>query len=95
MPENVCLLDSNPSIQIDGILVAMHTERTNIGKEVLRVTREALGDAVPIFRSTIPRSVKVDEAHYASKPIGLYDPHGKVAAAYDTFCEEYLGGDAV
>lgn len=86
---------SNPSIQIDGILVAMHTERTNIGKEVLRVTREALGDAVPIFHSTIPRSVKVDEAHYASKPIGLYDPHGKVAAAYDIFCEEYLGGDAV
>ena len=84
---------SNPGIQIDGILVAMHTERTNIGREVLRVTKEALGDAIPIFRTTIPRSVKVDEAHYASKPLGLHDPHGKVTAAYDTFCTEYLGGD--
>lgn len=84
---------SNPSIQIDGILVAMHTERTNIGKEVLRVTKEALGDAIPIFQTTIPRSVKVDEAHYASKPLGLHDPHGKVTAAYDAFCTEYLGGD--
>ena len=84
---------SNPSIQVDGILVAMHTDRTNIGKEVLRVTKEALGDAIPIFQTTIPRSVKVDEAHYASKPIGIYDPHGKVAAAYDAFCAEYLGGE--
>ena len=83
---------SNPGIQIDGILVTMHTERTNIGKEVLKITKEALGNAVPIFRTTIPRSVKVDEAHYASQPIGLYDPHGKVAAAYDAFCMEYLGG---
>ena len=84
---------SNPGIQIDGILVAMHTERTNIGKEVLRVTKEALGDAIPIFQTTIPRSVKVDEAHYASKPLGLHDPYGKVTAAYDAFCTEYLGGD--
>lgn len=70
----------------------MHTQRTNIGKEVLRLTKEALGDAIPIFQTTIPRSVKVDEAHYASQPIGLYDPNGKVAAAYDAFCMEYLGG---
>ncbi|WP_195376505.1 ParA family protein [Anaerotruncus rubiinfantis] len=83
---------SNRNIQIDGILVAMHTQRTNIGKEVLRLTKEALGDAIPIFQTTIPRSVKVDEAHYASQPIGLYDPNGKVAAAYDAFCMEYLGG---
>ena len=84
---------SNPSIKIDGILVAMHTNRTNISKEVMRITREALNDFVPIFRTTIPRSVRVDEAHYASQPIGLYDPHGKVSAAYDAFCEEYLDGD--
>lgn len=84
---------SNPSIRIDGILVTMCTQRTNIGKEVLRITREALGGAIPIFQTTIPRSVKVDEAHYVSKPIGLYDPHGKAAAAHDAFCTEYLGGD--
>ncbi len=81
---------SNPDIRIDGVLVTMYTGRTNIGRQVMRVTKEAFGEAVPIYRTTIPRSVKVDEAHYASKPIGLYDPHGKVAEAYQTFCEEYL-----
>lgn len=73
---------TNPTIAVDGILVAMYDERMNITKKVFDLTRDAFGKAIRIFHTTIPRSVKVDEAHYAAKSILEYDPKGKVALAY-------------
>ena len=86
---------TNPAITVDGILVAMYTERMNISKKVLELTKDAFGKAIQIYHTTIPRSVKVDEAHYAAKSSMEYDPSGKVALAYQSFCVEYLGGEQV
>ena len=52
----------NPSIKIDGILITMFAERTNLSKEILSMIDNTYGDHIRIFRSKIPVSVKVGEA---------------------------------
>lgn len=79
----------NPSIEIDGILITMFTERTKLSKEILNLINEAYGKHIRVFDSKIPVSVKVGEATLNYKSIVEYDPDGKVAIAYKNFAREY------
>lgn len=83
----------NPNIDVDGILITMYTERTKIAKKIYEMTAEHFGKAIPIYKTIIPRSIKVDEANYAAEAVIRYDPQGKVARAYQNFCGEYLEGE--
>ncbi len=59
-------------LQIEGILLTMYDERTNLTRQVAADLREFFGDEV--FRTVIPRSIRLAEAPSHGKPILLYDP---------------------
>ena len=51
----------NPEIKFEGILISMLNARTNYAKDIMEMIREYYGDAIPIFESKIPFSVKAAE----------------------------------
>ena len=51
----------NPEIKFEGILISMLNARTNYAKDIMELIREYYGDAIPIFESKIPFSVKAAE----------------------------------
>lgn len=76
------------SLQIEGILLTMYDERTNLTKQVAADLREFFGDEV--FRTVIPRSIRLAEAPSHGKPILLYDPGSKGSEAYIQLAKEIL-----
>ena len=85
----------NPDLDIDGVLLTMHDERTNLGQQVARDVREFFKEKV--FRTVIPRNVRLGEAPSHGKPVILYDVKSRGAEAYLTLAREVLaraGGPA-
>lgn len=78
----------NTKLQIDGILLTMVDARTNNAREIADAIREAYGSRVTVFKTTIPRSVRIAEANETGKSIFSYDPKGKAAEAYREFAKE-------
>ena len=62
-------------LKIEGILLTMYDDRTNLTRQVAADLREFFGDEV--FKTVIPRSVRLAEAPSHGKPILLYDPGSK------------------
>jgi chromosome partitioning protein len=75
-------------LKIEGILLTMYDERTNLTRQVAADLREFFGDEV--FRTVIPRSVRLAEAPSHGKPILLYDPASKGSEAYIQLAKEIL-----
>ena len=80
----------NPKLKIEGILLTMTDSRTNYGKQISTLIRQAYGKHLKVFEQTIPRSVRAAETSAAGKSIFAYDPKGKVAEAYKSLAKEVL-----
>ena len=80
----------NPKLKIEGILLTMTDSRTNYGKQISSLIRQAYGKHLKVFEQTIPRSVRAAETSAAGKSIFAYDPKGKVAEAYKSLAKEVL-----
>jgi chromosome partitioning protein len=80
----------NPSLDIEGVLLTMHDERTNLGQQVARDVREFFKEKV--YRTVIPRNVRLGEAPSHGKPAILYDVKSRGAEAYLSLAKEMLGG---
>ncbi|MGB8951943.1 MAG: ParA family protein [Candidatus Aminicenantales bacterium] len=78
----------NPSLRVEGILLTMYDERTNLSKQVAEEVKKSLKGIV--YEVIIPRSVKLAEAPSFGKPIILYDIKSKGAEAYLKLAEEIL-----
>jgi chromosome partitioning protein len=78
----------NPSLSIEGIVLTMHDERTNLSKQVAEEIRRSLKALV--FEAVIPRSVRLAEAPSFGQPVVLYDIKSKGADAYLKLAEEIL-----
>jgi len=78
----------NPSLRIEGILLTMHDERTNLSRQVAEEIRGSLQGI--IYETVIPRTVKLAEAPSFGKPIVVYDLKSKGAQAYLNLAEEIL-----
>jgi chromosome partitioning protein len=78
-------------LAIEGILLTMYDERTNLTRQVAADLREFFGKEV--FRTVIPRSVRLAEAPSHGKPILLYDPGSKGSEAYIQLAKEILTND--
>ena len=78
----------NPKLKIEGILLTMTDNRTNYGKQISNLIRQAYGKHLKVFDQTIPRSVRAAETSAAGKSIFAYDPKGKVAEAYKSLAKE-------
>ena len=78
----------NPRLDIEGVLLTMVDERTNLTQQVMGEIREHFKDKV--FRTTVPRSVRLAEAPSFGKPILLYDIRSKGAEAYLDLAKEVM-----
>ena len=80
----------NPKLKIEGILLTMTDSRTNYGKQIDTLIRQAYGSKIKVFDQTIPRSVRAAETSAAGKSIFQYDPKSKAAEAYQSLAKEVL-----
>ena len=80
----------NPKLKIEGILLTMTDSRTNYGKQIDTLIRQAYGSKIKVFDQTIPRSVRAAEISAVGKSIFQHDPKGKVAEAYQSLTKEVL-----
>jgi chromosome partitioning protein len=78
----------NPSLDIEGVLLTMNDERTNLGQQVSRDVREFFKDKV--YRTVIPRNVRLAEAPSHGLPAVTYDARSRGAEAYFAFAKELL-----
>ena len=81
----------NPSLTIEGLLLTMYDERTNLSAAVASDLRDFYGGQV--FETVIPRNVRLAEAPSYGKPITLYDVHSKGAEAYSQLAKEIIAHD--
>lgn len=78
----------NPALDIEGVLLTMNDDRTNLGQQVSRDVREFFKDKV--YRTVIPRNVRLAEAPSHGLPAVTYDPKSRGADAYFSFANELL-----
>jgi chromosome partitioning protein len=78
----------NPALTLDGVLLTMYDGRTNLGRQVAAEIRRYFGDVV--FRTVIPRSVRLAEAPSHGLPVLLYDAASSGAQAYLALAQEVL-----
>ena len=78
----------NPRLEIEGLVLTMYDVRNNLALQVARETREHFGERV--FRTVIPRNVRLSEAPSHGKPALLYDINSKGALSYLQLAEELL-----
>jgi chromosome partitioning protein len=79
----------NPRLEIEGVLLTMVDHRTNLTQQVMQEIRQHFKDKV--FRTTVPRSVRLGEAPSFGKPILLYDIRSKGCEAYLELAQELMG----
>jgi chromosome partitioning protein len=78
----------NPALDIEGVLLTMFDERTNLGQQVASDVRQFFKEKV--FRTVIPRNVRLGEAPSHGLPVILYDVKSRGAQAYDALAREVL-----
>ena len=78
----------NDALQVGGIVMTMFDSRTNLAKQVVDEVRQHLPDK--IFKSVIPRTIRLGEAPSFGKPIVAYDPNGVGATAYRALTVEMI-----
>jgi len=83
----------NPHLDIEGVLLTMFDERTNLGQQVASDVREFFKDKV--FRTVIPRNVRLGEAPSHGMPVILYDVKSRGAEAYLALAREMISRAAV
>ncbi len=80
--------DLNPSLDIEGVLLTMYDERTNLTQQVARDIRAFFKEKV--FQAVIPRNVRLGEAPSHGVPGVLYDPKSRGAEAYVALARELI-----
>jgi chromosome partitioning protein len=80
----------NPSLEMAGVVITMHDDRTRLAQDVERELREHL--PAPVFQTVIPRSIRVAEAPSYGIPVGEHDPDSTGARAYRALAEEVTTG---
>jgi chromosome partitioning protein len=75
-------------LQVEGILLTMFDDRTNLARQVAADLRSFFGDEV--FKTVIPRSIRLAEAPSFGKPILVYDPRSRGAESYIQLAKEIL-----
>jgi chromosome partitioning protein len=83
----------NPGLSLEGVLLTMFDDRTNLSQQVRDNLRGFFGDKV--FKATIPRNVRLAEAPSHGKPVALYDPRSRGAEAYRTLALELLDRNGI
>jgi chromosome partitioning protein len=83
----------NPGIEIEGVLLTMYDDRTNLAQQVTENLRDFFKDK--LFKTVIPRNVRLAEAPSYGKPVMLYDPKSRGAESYLELAEELLARNSI
>ena len=78
----------NPNLTIEGVLLTMYDDRTNLAQQVTETLREYFREI--LYRTVIPRNVRLAEAPSHGKPVALYDPRSRGTEAYFELTGEFL-----
>ncbi len=86
----------NKDLEVEGILMSMYDGRTNLSNEVVSEVRKFFKDKV--YKTTIPRNIRLAEAPSYGLPIALYDDKCRGAISYEDLAKEFMnrqGGDKI
>src|SRR5450631_2417783 len=78
----------NPGLSIEGVLLTMYDDRTNLAQQVTENLKGFFGEK--LFNTVIPRNVRLAEAPSHGKPVVLYDPRSRGAESYRALALEIL-----
>lgn len=78
----------NSYIELEGVLLTMYDGRLNLTLQVVQEVKKYFGEKV--FKTTIPRNVRLSEAPSFGAPVNYYDPVSKGADAYNQLAKEFL-----
>lgn len=78
----------NKGIEVEGALLTMYDIRTNLSNQVVKEVKKYFGEKV--YKTVIPRNVRLSEAPSYGMPITVYDPRSKGAKSYIKFAKEFL-----
>ena len=78
----------NKELYIEGALLTMYDIRTNLSNQVVKEVKRYFNNRV--YKTVIPRNVRVSEAPSYGLPITIYDPHSKGARSYEKLAKEFL-----
>jgi len=79
----------NPGLEIEGVVLTMLDERTNLAQQVMAELRNYFGEKV--CAATVPRNIRLAEAPSHGEPALMYDPRSKGAESYIRLAKELLG----
>jgi chromosome partitioning protein len=79
------------SLKIEGILLTMYDERTNLARQVAEDLKDFFADQV--LTTVIPRSIRLAEAPSYGKPILMYDPRSRGAESYIKLAKEIMANE--
>ena len=82
--------NSNHRLRIDGILITMDSPNTILSGQVHKLLEQGFAGRGPIFKTHIPRSIKVAEAVLYNQTICEFMPENPAAVAYERFADEFL-----
>ena len=78
----------NPALALEGVVLTMYDDRTNLSQQVTENLGAFFG--TKLYKTTIPRNIRLAEAPSHGKPVALYDPRSRGAEAYRTLALELL-----
>ena len=81
----------NKNLEIEGAVLTMYDVRTNLSNQVVREVKRYFNDKV--YKTVIPRNIKLSEAPSFGMPISLYDPKSKGARCYEKLAKEILANN--
>ncbi len=87
---NMVKRNLNPNLKIEGVLITMTNERTNLSKKITKDVRQNFGSHIKVFDMTIPRCTKASESTGIGQSIFVYDPKGSATKAYNAFTKEVI-----
>jgi chromosome partitioning protein len=83
----------NPEIEIEGVLLTMYDDRTNLAQQVTETLRDYFKEK--LFKTVIPRNIRLAEAPSHGKPVALYDARSKGTEAYFELTGEFLARNQI
>lgn len=83
----------NKSLELEGALLTMYDVRTNLSNQVVKEVKKYFNDKV--YKTVIPRNVRVSEAPSYGMPITIFDPHSKGAKSYEKFAKEFIKSNEI
>ena len=83
----------NPTLTIEGVLLTMYDDRTNLAQQVTDTLREYFKDR--LYHTVIPRNVRLAEAPSHGKPVALYDPRSRGTEAYFEMAGEFMARNGI